>query len=181
MWPEFEKVLKQNEAALRSGERLSPKTEFIGQPILVNHSSYRPLIQVGEAHNFPVVDVNSQVGSFLQPVVRDMTEFSGSFRELVNQGYAQQIFDQYSIMAFLSPDGKFVAPDAAVRYAEMVEPHKGTPTGPQQQGRKLPDTPGDLRNGIWHHIPTGTEFFINDDLYRSGAPGGQANVADAPI
>jgi hypothetical protein len=170
MWKEFTDVLKQNEQALRSNQRL-PYKRIFGPTERIADFSYQVLIIIGRPHYFPVVDVDSQVGSYLVPVVRGMTEFSLPFHELVNHAYALRLFDQYSTMGFISPDNKFIGPDQAVKEAEKVEPHKGEV--PRRAGREsnLPPTSANLKDGIWHHIPTGTEFPIRDDLYRSGAGG----------
>ena len=180
MWDKFENALKKNEQALRSGTRL-PIQRIPGPTERIENFSFQAIILIGQSHHFPVVEVDSQIGSYLMPALQGgMTDFSLPFHELVYNAYALKIFEKYSTMGFLDPHGRFISPQQAVSEAEKIEPHRGeTPRRPEEENR-LPPTPGNLEDGLWHHIPTGTEFPINDRLYRSGAPG-RADVADAPI
>ena len=189
IWKEFENVLRQNEAAIRAGQRLPERKVFIGEPIRVEYFSWRPTIMTGSIEQFPVVDITSPVGSFLEVEAEGERNLAAAFEELVNRDIARRLFEQYSTMAFLvggrGGEPILIAPDQAVRYAEMHGPHRGGPTGPRTAGGAggLPATPPNLQDGAWHHIPTATEFPIIDRRYPSGgAPGaGAGPTADAPI
>jgi hypothetical protein len=179
IWSELEKALKQNEEDLRANRRL-PLRRIPGPTERIQDFSFQAIILIGQLHHFPTVEVDSQIGSYLMPMLGGgMTDFSLPFHELVHNAYALKLFAKYSTMGFLDPHGRFISPQQAVLEAEKIEPHKGEAPRRGMENH-LPPTPGNLKDGVWHHIPTGTEFPIRDDLYRSGAPG-HGDVADAPI
>jgi hypothetical protein len=185
MWDEFQKIVKQNEVVLSSNQRFATQprpTRFDQLRFTIRKFTYTPVILLGDEHYFgQSVDITSRIGCFLQ-----VPAGTAPFTELVEAAMVRDSFtetqlEKLSIMGFLwetdtSPRG-FVSPEHAVQLAKTIEePHTGRtapPTG--GNGSDLPPTSGKLENGLWHHIPTGTEFPIIDDQYP------RETVADAPI
>ena len=177
MWPELENLLKQNEEALRAGRNLPPD-KHLGREERFGQFTCVPVLMTGEWRNYPRVEIDSPIASLLQ---LPRGNIFAIFNEVVekasvpNSAELKKLGD-YSIMGFLGPEGDFIDPEEAVHLAKpREEPGRGGGGGaarpPEGAGGELPDTPRDLKNGIWHHIPTGTEFAINDATYHSGAPG----------
>src|SRR5258706_7664394 len=120
MWSEFEKVLKQNEAALRSGQRLPHKKLFAGEPQRLVDLDFQVVIITGDPIDFPIVGVHSAIGCYLQLPRSGRPDLSWDFHELVENAISHNFIRDHSIMAFLTPDGRFVGPDRAVKLAEPL-------------------------------------------------------------
>ena len=193
IWKKFAEELAKNEQALRNGRDLPDKKVAMGDQIQLGDFVYTPIVMTGKLSDFPRVGITTSVASLLQLPTTGMTQQSLPFHQIVEGGSTpnspmQRALQQFSIMGFfvpgVGPKGLFVNPDRAVQEAQPIEePFKGRDRQPARQN-DLPDTPKNLPNGIWYHIPTGTEFFIDDNRYHSGATQGPAAanaVADAPI
>ena len=149
--------------------------------------SFQPFILVTPGPTvYSGTGMQSKVGSVLQPVVTNPADFDLAFTEIVDLAISKQHLATYSIMGFLSQGNKLITPHDAVSRAES---HGGGARGNRGGlgggGGNLPPTPGNLKNGLWHHIGSGTEFFINDATYHSGVAADpnnpSAGVEDAPI
>jgi hypothetical protein len=171
---QFETLLNQ----LNSGGKIPPGPALRpAEPAFrISKFDFRPYIFVtsGVETVYPRTKVKSQVGSVLIPQVA-AKDYDASFAEVVNLALSLKFLRQYFIMGFVDQAGQLISPENVVSRAD---PH-GVGAG-GGLGGDLPDTPKGLENGVWHHVPTATEFIINDAKYHSGAPGAEA-VADAPI
>ena len=153
-------------------------------PFKIGRFSFQPHIAVTPREVvYPGTRIKSKVGSLLKPVVTNPADFDESFTAIVDLALSRTQLEYYSIMGFLSAADKLMTLQDVVGAAER---HGGGAKGSRGGGGgTLPPTPQNLKNGLWHNIPSGIEFFINDATYHSGAPADpnnpNAGVQDAPI
>jgi hypothetical protein len=175
--------LIQNSATPLPRDGASPTTE---PDFPIQKFRFQPYIFVNRTNfvSYKGTGVKSKIGSVLKPVVTNPADFDLAFTEIVDLSLARTHLVNYAVMGFLNQANKLLTPQDVVRLAEI---HGGGARGNRGGlgggGGNLSPTPNNLKNGLWHHVASGAEFFINDSLYRSGGDpnAGAGTTADAPI
>jgi hypothetical protein len=94
MWDEFAKALKENDAALRSGQGLDKDTPYFGDEFLLGRFRYKLILVTGPVAHFPRVNVKSPIATLLQLPDSDNNSL---ILELVEEFYNSPTHESFGI------------------------------------------------------------------------------------